>query len=179
MEFAKLAKTSKTDEWYTPRYAVELIVPYIQRNKFKKVWCPFDTEKSEFVKTLNRYGIDVIYSHISFGDDFFKFKNPPEGVDCIVSNPPFSRQNEIFKKLFGWDLPFAIIANSNGLFDAKARWEMFRKNQFELLIPNRRIHFSDGKCVKNSPPFQCFYVCHNFLDEKMVFAEMPDIKGAI
>ena len=36
-----------TDEKYTPGYGVLPIIKYIPENKI--IWCPFDTEHSEFV----------------------------------------------------------------------------------------------------------------------------------
>lgn len=54
MSFSEQIKTSKTDEYYTPTYAVNVILPYI--SKFKHIWCPFDTEDSEFVKVLKAGG---------------------------------------------------------------------------------------------------------------------------
>lgn len=54
MNFSQQIKTSKSDEYYTPRYAVEIILPYIE--KFDHVWCPFDKEHSEFVKVLQDNG---------------------------------------------------------------------------------------------------------------------------
>lgn len=54
MNFSQQIKTSKSDEYYTPRYAVEIILPYIE--KFNHIWCPFDKEHSEFVKALQEKG---------------------------------------------------------------------------------------------------------------------------
>ena len=59
------------DEQYTPYYAVELIIPYIQHFKDKIIWCPCDTEESEFVKVLKENGFNVVNSHIDLGQDFF------------------------------------------------------------------------------------------------------------
>nr|DAK43963.1 MAG TPA: adenine-specific methyltransferase [Caudoviricetes sp.] len=42
-------------------------------------------------------------------------------MDCIVSNPPFSKRDNIFLRLYELGLPFAMIMNNNGLFDSKAR----------------------------------------------------------
>ena len=39
---------SQNDEFYTPLYAVKSIFKYIEPNS--KIWCPFDTEESYFVK---------------------------------------------------------------------------------------------------------------------------------
>ena len=58
------------------------------------------------------------------------FSKQTKNVDCVVSNPPFSKRTPIFEKLFSFNLPFAMIMNSNGLFDAKARYELFKNNKF-------------------------------------------------
>ena len=71
MKMDKVAGSGQ-DEFYTPRYAVEPIVQYLKKKKFKTIWCPFDTKDSQFVKVLKREKFKVIYTHISKGKDFFK-----------------------------------------------------------------------------------------------------------
>ena len=108
----------QTDEWYTHRKDVKLIIPYLVRRNYKRILCPFDTEKSNFVKELKLYGFDVIYSHIDTGTDFFNIKDF-SNIDCVVSNPPFSIRTEIIERLFAVKKPFALLQNINGLFDSK------------------------------------------------------------
>ena len=60
------AKTDKaSDEVYTPAYAVQPILKYIDRGNKPSytIWCPFDTEESEFVKLIKQKGHKVIHSH--------------------------------------------------------------------------------------------------------------------
>ena len=85
------ARTDKaSDEVYTPAYAVRPIVKYVDIfGRPSAVWCPFDTEESEYVKILREAGHKVIASHIDNGQNFFYYE-PPEKYDCIISNPPFS-----------------------------------------------------------------------------------------
>ena len=45
---------SKNDEFYTPKYAIRPIMKYIPKNS--KIWCPFDTEDSNYVKLLKEAG---------------------------------------------------------------------------------------------------------------------------
>ena len=170
MEFSQQIKKSKSDEYYTPRSAVNIILPYLE--KFKHIWCPFDKEHSEFVKALKEYGYEVTYGHIETGQDFFNYEKIPDGVDCVVSNPPFSKRDAIFNKLYDLDIPFAVIMNMNGLFDSKARFKLFRENNFELLIPKGRIRFFDEKMEqKNSPNFQSIYVCNGVMKKQIEFTE--------
>ena len=110
------------------------------------------------------------YSHIWNGVDFFEIESTD--ADCIVSNPPFSKRQLVFEKLFELGKPFAMITNMNGLFDAKSRWEIFRANSFELLIPKGRVKFFNNDGIKNSPNFQSIYVCKDVLEEKIVFSDM-------
>lgn len=46
---------SKNDEFFTPTYAIKPILKYIKPNA--TIWCPFDTEQSNFVKELRGGGV--------------------------------------------------------------------------------------------------------------------------
>ena len=176
--FSQLIKKANTDEWYTPRYAVDLIIPYLSRHGYRKILCPFDKEESNFVKRLTEEGFDVTFSHIENGTDFFEIDNLTS-YDCIVSNPPFSKRDKIFRKLFESGSPFALIMNMNGLFDSKARWELFKDNKFEILVPKGRIKFANNECKKSSPNFQSIYICNNVLDKQIEFCDMNIDRGAM
>ena len=85
-----LYSKGKNDECYTPDYGVTPIIKYIPKDAV--VWCPFDTEESEFVKQIsvtNR----VIRSHINDDQDFLRYD--PSGWDVIVSNPSVYKQTGI------------------------------------------------------------------------------------
>ena len=45
------------DECYTPDYAVRPLLKYLEKFKGKTIWCPFDTEESEYVKILQANGM--------------------------------------------------------------------------------------------------------------------------
>ena len=86
----KQGKLNPNDEFYTPKYAIE--------PKGSKIWCPFDTIESNYVKILIENGYIVFYSHIFSDQDFFNMEVP----DChyIISNPPYSLKGEVFQRLF-------------------------------------------------------------------------------
>lgn len=170
MSFSQDIKQSNTDEWYTPRDCVELIVPFLVEKNMHKILCPFDTADSNYVKVLTERGFDVTYGHISDGQDFFTIDNLRD-YDAVVSNPPFSKRESILERLFTSRVPFAMILNFNGLFDSAKRWKLFRDNRFELLIPNGRMHFYNEECVSNSPNFQSVYVCSGITDKQIEFVE--------
>lgn len=158
------------DEYYTPQNAVDMIIPYILRGGYKKIWCPFDKAESNFVKTFNELGLEVTYGHIETGQDFFEYREPQGEI--LVSNPPFSKRDKIFERLYEWDIPFALIINFNGLFDSKKRADIFRKHKVEMLVPRGRMKFYHrDKGLLNSPNFQSIYVCNKLLEQQIVFDE--------
>lgn len=161
---------SKNDEFYTPSYAVEPILKYLNNNS--TIWCPFDTKESLFVTMLKSKGHNVINTHIINGEDFFKIEKQ---CDYIISNPPYSLKTEILQRLFELDKPFAMLLGVVGLFESQKRFEMFRDNEFEILYMNRRVsYFKDYSDEKPSlnPPFSSVYLCHNILPEKIMFEEI-------
>ena len=137
---------------------------------YKKILCPFDKADSYFVKVLTENGFEVEHSHIDDGIDFFEIENLNE-YDAVVSNPPFSKRQAIFEKLFNAKVPFALVINFNGLFDAKSRWELFKANNFEILVPKGRWHFFNASGEHNSPNFQSVYVCNGMSEKQIDFIE--------
>lgn len=168
MTFTDEVMKSNTDEWLTPRYPVELIVPYLRERGYRKVLCPFDRADSNFVTVLLESGFEVTSSCLQDGVDFFGLSL--EGYDVVVSNPPFSKRDAILTRLFEAGVPFALILNFNGLFDKKLRWELFKNHPFELLIPQGRWQFInvDGKLCKQ-PNVQSIYVCSKISDKQIDF----------
>lgn len=111
----------KCDEYYTSKEHIDLIMPYINDYvKRRKVYCPFSSEESEFVKYFKEnfkklglkklyysgyninepeknglYRYDGTWSYkLSDEPDFFKnmFEHFEEFKDAVViDNPPFSR----------------------------------------------------------------------------------------
>lgn len=164
-------KSAKSDEWYTPTQAIYPILEYIDNKKI--IWCPFDTEESNFVKVLKNNGYTVINSHIDDGLDFFEYE--PDNWDIILSNPPYSKRNEILKRAFGFNKPFALLMNTNGLFDSRVRWNLFNEfNDFSLFYLKGRVNYMKeyGKTEKSSPPFQSAYITSGIFSEKIVFEKI-------
>lgn len=165
---------SQNDEFYTPEYAVEPILKYIPSGT--KIWCPFDTEDSHFVKMLReKRGHEVIATHIQDGDDFFNPAVEPDDYDIIVSNPPYSLKNEVFERLFEIGKPFAMLVGVVGLFESQKRFKMFKENDFEIMYLNKRIaffkSFEEQKPSLN-PPFSSVYLTKGLLPNRIVFEEV-------
>ena len=169
--------SSGNDEFYTPLYAIEPIVKYVKEGS--RIWCPFDTEDSLFVKSLREAGHEVTATHIFNGEDFFEIEVPE--CDCIISNPPYSIKTEVLARLFEIGKPFAMLVGVVGLFESQKRFEMFRDNEFEIMYLNRRVsYFKSYEDMKPSlnPPFSSVYVCHGMLPNTIMFEEIDKSKVA-
>ena len=160
--------TNINDEYYTPTYAITPILRHLKPNSV--VWCPFDTDQSNYVKMLRKNGHIVISTHIFDGFDFFEIE-PPK-CDYIISNPPFSMKAKVFNRLFSFNIPFAMLVGVVGIFESKERFTMFKNNTFEIMYFDKRISFfkdyADQKPSLN-PPFSSVYICSKMLPEKIVF----------
>lgn len=151
------------DEYYTPPILVKPILPFVKPNS--TVWCPFDTENSEFVLSLKEAGNKVIYSHIWLGQDFFEYE-PQENYDYIISNPPFSRKLDVFKRLYELDKPFAMLCGLP-ILNYQAVGEFFLDKDLQLLIVDKKVSF-DG----NTASFNNSYFCHKFLPKDLMFTHL-------
>lgn len=160
------------DEFFTPTYAIEPLMKYLTPNSV--IWCPFDTEDSNFVKLLKEAGHTVTSSHIGSGTDFFT-ASLPEKTNYIISNPPYSLKAEVFAKLFELNVPFAMLVGVVGLFESQKRFNMFKENNFEVMYFNKRISYfksySDPKPSLN-PPFSSVYICSGILPKQIIFEEI-------
>lgn len=157
-------KFNQKDEYYTPPILVEPIIKYLKPKSV--VWCPFDTEDSEFVRLLEQAGHKVIYSHIWYGQDFFEYE-PNEPYDCIVSNPPFTRKLEVFKRLYELGKPFAMVCGLP-ILNYQEVGEFFLNKELQLLIVDKKVSF-DG----NTASFNNSYFCKGILPYDLMFEHLP------
>lgn len=125
--YAKFLNSNRSDEKYTPRYAVLPIMKYLPKDVV--VWCPFDTANSEFVLGLEGQGFKVVYSHLLTGQDFFSYE--PDYWDVIVSNPPFSSKVRVFERCLSFGKPFALLM-SNFWLNNSAPYRLFKTRTWSL-----------------------------------------------
>lgn len=165
------AKTNKaSDEVYTPAYAIKPLLKYLNKSNYT-IWCPFDMEDSEYVKIFREEGHKVIATHIDNGQNFFYYE-PEEHYDFIISNPPFSIKDDIIKRLYELDKPYAILLPIPTLQGQK-RFPYMK--DCEALIFNKRINYYmtiEKKEVQKGVSFGSFYLCRKFLPEKLIFEEL-------
>jgi hypothetical protein len=155
------------DECFTPAYGVSPILKYIPKDV--KVWCPFDTKESEFVKQISQQN-SVVYSHISEDKDFFTYE--PFHWDVIVSNPPFTNKRKFFERALSFNKPFALIMTNTWLNDSAPK-QLFKDKDLQLLMFDKRMKFNspDGR-ANDKITFSSSYYCWNFLPKQIIMEEL-------
>jgi hypothetical protein len=150
------------DEMFTPPILVKPILKYLKPNSI--IWCPFDTEDSEFVIAFKEAGHKVVYSHIGYGQDFFTYE--PKEYDCIISNPPFSRKLEVLKRLYLLNKPFAMILGLP-ILNYQEIGNFFIGKDLQLLIVDKKVSFNG-----NTASFNNSYFCHKILPKDIIFEHL-------
>ena len=155
------------DECDTPYYAVTPILKYIPEDTI--VWCPFDTQESEFVKQISKQN-KVEYSHILTGQDFFEYE--PDDWDIMLSNPPFTNKRKYFERALSFNKPFALIMTNTWLNDSAPK-QLFKDKDLQLLMFDKRMKFNspDGRS-NDKITFSSSYYCWNFLPKQIIMEKL-------
>lgn len=159
--------TSKgnNDKCYTPDYGIKPLLKYMESFKNKIIWCPFDSESSEFVQIFKKEGFNITYSDIENGHEYDFFNYEPKNWDVIISNPPFTNKRKIFERALSFNKPFALLMTAAWLND-KAPFEVYGTKQMQLLFFKDRMRFKNqGKKRIN---FKSIYFCYNFLPRDII-----------
>lgn len=166
-------KINNKDHVATPRYVVENIYKLINIQSFCNIWFPFNNYDSEFKLKADELKLKYKATHIfdDLGNDFFT-TTPPENCELLISNPPFSQQNEIIKRTF--ELVEKELVKSFCLLlplstlETPTRAEMYEKHidKLSIIIFKKRIKFLGKTQVFNKG---CCWICYNIpnLKEKI------------
>lgn len=158
-------KKINPDHVATPRYVVEDIYKLIKIEKYKNIWFPFNNYDSEFKLKADELNLKYKATHIfdDLGNDFFQTE-PPKDCELLISNPPFSQQNQIIRRSF--DLieennikAFCLLLPLSTL-ETPTRAEMFEKyiDKLSIIIFKKRIKFLGKSQVFNKG---CCWICYN------------------
>ena len=105
------------DEYYTRQEDAEIIADNLVQIPLR-VWLPFNDADSAWRYVLAERGFDVVVTD----GDFFT-TDPPSGVQCIISNPPFSKKRDVMERIKELDLRFALILPFQWLNEAPKRFQ--------------------------------------------------------
>ena len=153
----------KRDEYYTPKILVEPLLDYIPKDKV--IWCPFDTENSEYVLVFKENGYKVIHSHIEEDKDFFTY-TPDESFDIIISNPPFTKKLDVLKRLYEMNKPFCLLLGLP-ILNYQVIGNFFLDKELQLLIVDKKVSFDGNTCAFNNS-----YFCYKFLPRDLMFVHL-------
>lgn len=169
-----LYSNGDNDECYTPEYWVRPILKYIYKYIAKlcwemyrfdvksiTIWCPFDTEESNFVKIIRNNWYNVVCSHINNWQDFYTYE--PENWDIMISNPPFTNKRWIFERALSFWKPFALLMSNTRLNDSAPK-QLFKDRDLQLLMFDKRIEYNSDKKIT----FSSSYYCWNFLPKQII-----------
>ena len=161
--------SERGDEYYTPDYVVEILIPFLRKTDIKKIWCPADKDSSEYVKVLTKAGYEVIYTHIDEGKDILTYV-PDEDYDAIITNPPFSIKNKVFDRVIELGKPFAILMSATSIQSASFVQALSKCRDIKFIIFDKRISYSGDR-----PPFPSWYFTYGILEknEFYIYKENP------
>ena len=153
-------KTSDGDECYTPNYALEVLLPYLDKNK------TYYEATSNISSNILNFAKENKFNFIgSNGKDFLNDELPD--FDAIITNPPYSIKDKFIKKCYDLNKPFALLLPVTAI-QGKFRGKLFNDNGIELLVLNSRVDFTG----KGAPHFGVAWFCKNILPSNLIFTEI-------
>ena len=101
-----------SDEWYTDQQTVELCISLLNPKPQSVVLCPFDSDKSLFVKELKERGFVVLYGMQNFLTQQYH-------ADYIMTNPPFSIKDAVIERIYEMGIPSLLLLPIDSLGGVK------------------------------------------------------------
>jgi hypothetical protein len=148
------------DEYYTMREDAEVIADHLIQIPLR-VWLPFNDTDSAWKYVLEDRGFDVVTT----SGDFFTTE-PPSGVQCIISNPPFSKKRDVMERIKALDLRFALILPFQWLNDG-----IPLEYGHQVMFFRQRMIFNTPQGVLNNPRANCFVLSDGLLKSDLTFID--------
>ncbi len=169
----KSARSCKSDDFYTPEWAVEFIVPYLQAAGLKHVWecC---SGLGHIVSVLERSGFEVTGTDIRNGLEYdFRHCLVPDGVDCIVTNPPFSLAMDAMMRGVESGLAFAFLMPLYKM-ETKIRQDFMRTHNIGILPMGKRTHFLREEGATTMVGFESMWFVRGIPHDGLVWSTVID-----
>lgn len=164
------ARIVPQNDYYTPDFATEYVVPYLKEAGFKTLWEPA-CGKGHMSRCLSNNGFEVVSSDIWMGPeyDLHDFE-PVSEYDAIVTNPPFQNKTQTIKRFFDLGKPFALLVPIT-TFDSGPIRKMLKEHDGEwgFLAPPRTIHYIRADKAKSRSFFYSGWLTH----------KIPSIKNIV
>jgi hypothetical protein len=133
-----LVNSSDYDELYTPREAIEPLLPYLHGWNHFPVWeCAYGN--GQLVGLLQDEGFKVVYQ-----EDHNFFKDDPVDATWMLTNPPYSMKSAWLKRANESGMPWAFLLPVTTLGTRACQVELDHSDVNILFMP-RRIDFTGKK----------------------------------
>ena len=158
----------KSDEWYTPLEVTEFIKNNIDLTN-KKIICPFDSEKSNFVKVFP----DSIHNIRDFMEKEYDY-------DICITNPPFSLRDKVIRRCLDYNKDVILIFPENAIFSVTF-YNLINEYNFKYKIysPKKRIYFIDEKGNQNRPNFHSviLHISKDFKYDEIIHFDLENVSN--
>lgn len=130
------------DNFYTPRYATEILLPFIPETDFIWECAAGDGAISNILEETKKYTVVSSDLRDAFQNDFFKDSAIPieflrNKNSIIITNPPFGLKEKFYNRCVELGHPFALLIPTD-----YSRWIINAiKDGSEKIIPERRIDY--------------------------------------
>ena len=148
------------DEYYTLRADAEIIADNLLPIPLK-VWCPFNDTNSVWREVLEERGFEVVTTE----GDFFETA-APDGVQAIISNPPFTLKKAILDRIKALNIRFCLILPFQWLNDGVPM-----EYGYQLMLFRQRMFFNTPQGIKNKPRANCFVLSDGLLKQNLILID--------
>ena len=159
-----LKQKDKVDDGYnTPHHCFEDIIDFIPNREKLVVYEPFilNNNYSTSKASLLSLSFKKVIGETTY--DFFEMYNKLD-YDIIISNPPFSIKQKIFKIIKEINKPFILIVPVS-IITKKYFMDNF-KDDFQIIIPKKRIQFIKDSVQLKRCWFDCCFIAYKMNLEK-------------
>jgi hypothetical protein len=156
-DFTALSKYNVYDDYYTPAWVWEKIVPLIPKDKVIWEACMLNATTSKSMNIWRDFGYEVV-GNTEW--DILTCDIPK--CDMIITNIPFETEikKKILRRLMAIDKPFIIIMNSMNTF-ANYFHEIMDLENTQIITPKQKLHFcKDGEAEKRNTSFYSVFVAY-------------------
>jgi hypothetical protein len=154
-----------SDEWYTDQETVELCIRLLQPKPRSVILCPYDSEKSLFVKELKERQFTVLYGMKNFLSHQYY-------ADYIMTNPPFSIKDAVIERVYDMKIPSLLLLPIDSLGGVK-RHKMYKEHGYpSVYIPSKRIkYYNENWKLQNGVAFHSIISLFNTGNDSKIMWE--------
>lgn len=137
----KNMKSNSPDNFQTPSWAIDCLVPHLKKAGIHKIWEPA-CGKGNLVRAFEAQGFRVKGTDIIHDGHDFLTALPYESYeyDATVTNPPFSIKSQFLARCYQHGKPFALLMPLT-TFDDDDRRTIMAENGVEVILPSNRVNF--------------------------------------